>query len=159
MTLAILAQQAGSLSGRFTGLDWAAEIGDLTGQRVLLPRSELAAPDLVQALERRGAQVVTVVAYAVAPAEPEEASLSALVAGEVDVVTFFSPSAVAGLMEIIERKLGAGAAQSVLQSRVVACIGPTTAEAAGKAGLRVDLVPQEHTVNGLVEALLKWRAP
>jgi len=47
----------------------------------------------------------------------------------------------------------------VLQSRVVACIGPTTAEAAGKAGLRVDLVPQEHTVNGLVEALLKWRAP
>jgi uroporphyrinogen-III synthase len=35
----------------------------------------------------------------------------------------------------------------------VACIGPVTARTAARLGIRVDVVAEEHTVAGLVEAL------
>ena len=38
---------------------------------------------------------------------------------------------------------------------VVACIGPITAETARAAGLTVDVVAAEHTIDGLVEALVE----
>jgi uroporphyrinogen-III synthase len=39
----------------------------------------------------------------------------------------------------------------------VACIGPTTADAAHDLGVRVDIVAEEHTIEGLVDTLVKWR--
>jgi long-chain acyl-CoA synthetase len=41
---------------------------------------------------------------------------------------------------------------------VVACIGPVTAATARTAGLDVTLEAEVHTVEGLVEALLRWFA-
>ena len=41
---------------------------------------------------------------------------------------------------------------------VVACIGPVTAQTARDAGLRVDVEAEVHTVEGLVDALLRWFA-
>ena len=35
----------------------------------------------------------------------------------------------------------------------IACIGPKTAAAARGAGFKVDIVPDEYTVNGLVAAI------
>jgi uroporphyrinogen-III synthase len=35
----------------------------------------------------------------------------------------------------------------------IACIGPRTAETAAKAGLKVDIVAQEHTIPALVAAI------
>jgi uroporphyrinogen-III synthase len=35
----------------------------------------------------------------------------------------------------------------------VACIGPATASAAEKAGIRVDVMAEEHTIPGLVAAI------
>jgi uroporphyrinogen III methyltransferase/synthase len=49
------------------------------------------------------------------------------------------------------------AASAALSGIPAACIGPTTAAAAQKAGLRVALTPEEYTVEGLVEALVQWR--
>lgn len=43
-----------------------------------------------------------------------------------------------------------------LNGAAVACIGPKTAEAAAKAGLRVDVVAREHTIPGLVAALEEY---
>jgi uroporphyrinogen-III synthase len=38
---------------------------------------------------------------------------------------------------------------------VVACIGPITADTARAAGLTVDVVAAEHTIEGLVAALVE----
>jgi uroporphyrinogen-III synthase len=42
---------------------------------------------------------------------------------------------------------------------VVACIGPITAETARAAGLGVDIVAAEHTIDGLVHALIEALGP
>jgi len=42
---------------------------------------------------------------------------------------------------------------------VVACIGPITADTARAAGLTVDVVAAEHTIDGLVAALLEVLGP
>jgi uroporphyrinogen-III synthase len=42
---------------------------------------------------------------------------------------------------------------------VVACIGPITADTARAAGLTVDVVAAEHTIDGLVTALVEAFGP
>jgi uroporphyrinogen III methyltransferase/synthase len=39
-----------------------------------------------------------------------------------------------------------------------ACIGPVTAKAAREAGFRIVAVADPHTTDGLVRALVDWRA-
>jgi len=45
-----------------------------------------------------------------------------------------------------------GAAQA-LRDKTVAAIGPITAQTAREAGIRVDVVPDAFTVEGLLQAL------
>jgi uroporphyrinogen-III synthase len=37
---------------------------------------------------------------------------------------------------------------------LVACIGPVTASTAQELGIRVDVVAREHTIQGLVDAIV-----
>jgi uroporphyrinogen-III synthase len=41
----------------------------------------------------------------------------------------------------------------------VACIGPITAQTARELGLRVDIIAQEYTTRGLVDAIVRSRTP
>jgi uroporphyrinogen III methyltransferase/synthase len=52
--------------------------------------------------------------------------------------------------------LGEDAAVLVGDGRpLIACIGPITADTAGELGLPVDVMADEHTVEGLVRALVE----
>jgi uroporphyrinogen-III synthase len=42
---------------------------------------------------------------------------------------------------------------------LVACIGPVTAETARALGLQVDIIAEEFTTGGLVDAIVRHRAP
>jgi len=143
---------------RFTGLDWVRQVGDLAGRRVLLPRSEIGTSDIVTALQEQEALVESVAAYSVAPARVAPDALELFFGSTIDVITFFSPSAVRGLVDMIEKAHGAGQAQQDLNRAQIACVGPTTAAEAARLGIRVDILAEEYTVDGLVEALLRWRA-
>jgi uroporphyrinogen-III synthase len=68
-------------------------------------------------------------------------------ASGADVITFTSPSTVTGYAAL------AGGRRA---PRVVACIGPVTAEAARRAGFDVDVVAAEHSAAGLVAALSSY---
>jgi uroporphyrinogen-III synthase len=124
------------------------EIGDVSGQRILLPSADIARPTLAEGLRARGALVERVTAYHTVLGEPTQAAFDALRAGlraGVDVVIFSSPSCVRNFLALTD---GLDYGQPL-----IACIGPITAAAARKLGLTVDIVPQQYTINGLLEAL------
>ena len=72
--------------------------------------------------------------------------------GEIDMVTFASSSTVTNLVRALKGK------KSLLKKVKIACIGPKTAEAAVKAGLKVDIVARVHTIPGLVSAIEDYYA-
>ncbi len=117
---------------------------------VLLPRGDLARHDLDAALEDRGWTPVHVVAYrtVTAPALPD-AALAALAAGEVDLLTFTSPSSVRGFVTLVGDRPWAG--------RVVS-IGPVTSAACRELGLEVAAEADPHDVDGLTAALIRAAA-
>jgi uroporphyrinogen-III synthase len=92
-------------------------------------------------------------------APPDPALLAALAAGEIDVVTFTSSSTVTNLLALVEetadgrRQTAEG--RDPLGGALVACIGPVTAQTARERGLRVDVVAAEHSIPGLVAALVQ----
>jgi uroporphyrinogen III methyltransferase/synthase len=128
----------------------ATGIGDVTGQRILLPRAERAPKHLAQALRGKGAAVDEVTAYrTLAVGAPDE--LKALLEdGQIDIVTFTSSSTVRNLVANLPGPTPA----TVLSRCLVACIGPVTARTAKRLGIRVDVVAKEHTIAGLVEAIV-----
>ena len=127
----------------FTGEALASALGPGTG-RVLLPRVEGAPQATVRSLEEEGWTVDEVVAYRnVVP----DAASSTLRGADFDAVTFASGSAARNFV-MLYPDLAAG--------KVVACIGPRTAEEAGRAGLQVDVIAPTHTDEGLVSELEGW---
>ncbi len=130
--------------GEALGTALAPHVG---GTRVLLPRAEGARDILPAALRAAGAEVDELTLYLAAPpAEPPAEVLAAVRAGEVDVAMFTSSSTVTNLASML------GGDLSVLSGAVIACIGPIVAETARERGLRVDVVAEPHTIDGLVEA-------
>ncbi len=115
--------------------------------RVLCARANIAPPGLEDALAAKGWSPTRVDAYRtrMPRALPREAR-DALRAGEVDAVTFTSASTVRGFV---------GALDAVAGAPKVVCIGPVTAREAREHGLTVHAVARPHTIDGLVDALLR----
>ena len=129
----------------------ATEIPDVNRHRILLPRTDVASPALVDALRHRGAIVEVVAAYrtVIGPREAGPRIRRLFDTKDVDVVVFTSPSTVRGLVRLL------GGARQALARVTIACIGPVTAGAVTDAGLRPRVVAREHTIDGLIKALLE----
>lgn len=126
------------------------EIG-VSGQRILLPRADIAPKDLCERLIELGAKPHEVVAYITKT--PSEISLNAreiLDSGNIDIATFTSSSTVTNLLSLLDEE------PHVLDGIVVACIGPVTAATAKAAGLNTDIIAEEYTIPGLVEAIERY---
>jgi len=70
--------------------------------------------------------------------------------GKIDIVTFTSSSTVRNLAAALDK----GAVGEALAGMMAACIGPVTERTALELGIRVDVVAPEHTVRGLVDAIV-----
>jgi uroporphyrinogen III methyltransferase/synthase len=114
--------------------------------RVLLPRAAVARDVLPDGLRASGWAVDVVEAYRTEQAAPDPSVLAA--AAAADAVTFTSSSTVTNYLAVASGPV----------PPVVACIGPVTAETARAAGLDVTVEADVHTVDGLVDALLRWFA-
>lgn len=120
-----------------------------TGDRVLVYRAQEAREVLPETLRANGRIVEVVAAYRTRPID--DPGLRAK-AERADIVTFTSPSTVAGFAHNVT------GAVTLLADKTVAAIGPVTAAAARDAGIRVDVVAATFTVDGLLQALTE-RAP
>jgi uroporphyrinogen III methyltransferase/synthase len=121
---------------------------ELPGARVLLPRAEEGRDELAEALAAAGAEVVTVAAYrtAAAPAADLAWLAERLAAGDIHVLTFFAPSQVAAVCELAP-------VAALNRARLVAAVGPTTADALRERGVRVDVVAAAPSAESLAADL------
>lgn len=121
----------------------------VAGARFLLPRADLAGEELAEELAGLGARVEQVVTYRTVPARRSSALARKVFKDGIDIVTFTSASTVRGLANLLDGNL------SLLKGSRIACIGPVTAAAAEKLGFPVGMVAGEHTIPGLVRALVE----
>lgn len=112
---------------------------------IVLPRSDLARPDLPRALAAQGWDVRDVVAYRTAPADRVPAPISeALGAGRIFAVLLTSPSTLRGMLDLIGRPA---------PSTHLIAIGPTTANALRESGFTP--VDGGGTMPTVIEALVR----
>jgi uroporphyrinogen-III synthase len=107
---------------------------------------------LPEALKRAGAEVTEIVVYhtgGIGPCEP--GVLEAVREARVDVVSFFSPSAV----ENLHTELGAEVVSRLGTRAAFAAVGPVTAAALRKAGLPVAIEASEATAESVAAAIAK----
>jgi uroporphyrinogen III methyltransferase/synthase len=126
----------------------------VSGERVLIIRPDHLRDVVGEDLARRGALVTDLVAYRTAAASPDSPAAQdlyrQLLEGRIDAVTFTNPTAVARFATLI----GEEQAADLLNTTVVATIGPVTAAAAMGVGITSPLVADTYTVDGLVDALI-----
>lgn len=120
------------------------------GDRVLLPLSSTTRAGLAKCLRGTGAEVTAVNAYRTVIGKGGDPVPIMLWEGKIDAITFTFPSAVRYFVKRLEYE---GGAKAMLDDVCIACIGPLTAAAARDYGFNVTLVPEQHTIAGLVEAV------
>lgn len=123
------------------------------GDRVLLPRADIARKILPEALKGLGAVVDEVTTYRTLAGEGQAGRVAEMLKkGEIHVITFTSSSTVRNFVQM----LGMPDLQDLLAGVTVACIGPVTADTATELDVKVDLVAGEYTIEGLVGSILKY---
>ena len=113
--------------------------GNLTGQRILLPRAAVARDVVPQMLRNRGAIVDVVEAYRTVTPEHSKP-----LPEQFDWVTFTSSSTVKNFLALAGPPKGR-----------TASIGPVTSATLRMHGITPDVEAQEYTTEGLVAAILR----
>ncbi|MBI4607215.1 MAG: uroporphyrinogen-III synthase [Planctomycetes bacterium] len=129
------------------------------GDRVLLPLSRIARPELREALEEAGVDVQKLYVYDTASEDPARARLflDLLEADRVpSAVVFSSPS---GLRAFIAMTAGPGRRALEDPRLRIVTIGQTTSAAVREAGLEVAAEAAAPTTEGLAEAVVRALAP
>lgn len=147
------ALQESGVTPDFVPTEYIAEailpgLGEVRGQRILLPRADKARKALAVELAARGALPDEIAAYYTVPAHHDPQELDALERDGVDVATFTSSSTVESFFELLGPR-----APGLLKGAVIACIGPITAATARARGLAVSVIAEEYTAAGLVKTL------
>jgi uroporphyrinogen III methyltransferase/synthase len=125
------------------------------GERVLLPRADIARKVLPEELTKLGLDVTEVDVYDTVISGEDSAEVVQLLEEKgIHVITFTSSSTVTNFVQALGGRVDLSAA---LEDVCVACIGPITARTAEAAGLRVDVVAEQYTIKGLVDAIVAHR--
>ncbi|MRS12760.1 MAG: uroporphyrinogen-III synthase [Actinobacteria bacterium] len=126
-------------------------IGVGPGTSVLIPRAAVARDLLPDDLRRAGADVDVVAVYRTVPAVPDPSIVRRLVAGDIDAITFTSPSTVRHFTAWAE---AAGVDVPALKQRTLAAsIGPVTTDALVRHGYLRRAQADDSTSAGLVRAI------
>lgn len=122
------------------------------GEKVLLPRADIARETLPRELRNLGLEVTEVDTYdTVIDAGNVEETIELLREKAIQIITFTSSSTVKNFVQAME---GQDLSQ-LLAGVQIACIGPITADTARGLGLTVDLVANDSTIQGLVDCITR----
>ncbi len=134
----------------------------VAGLRVAIQEYGKPNPELIEALERRGARVTRVPVYRwVLPEDtgPLRRAIAAIAAGEIGVALFTSAQQVEHLLQVAaEEGREADLRAALGRATVVGSVGPTTSETLREHGLPVDIEPEHPKMGHLVAAVAAgWR--
>ena len=128
-------------------IDDLAEQG-VVGRKILLPGAEIRPDRLRRGLEGLGGIVEEITLYrTVLPSGARPLLAEALETG-IDTATFTSSSTVTNLVTSLDGDVNR------LEGVIIACIGRVTAETARKVGLNIDIIAEDSTAAGLVQAIV-----
>lgn len=127
------------------------------GERVLLPRGDLAREILPRELKAKGLVPVELDVYETVIADSQDEQAFEWIRNrEIHAITFTSSSTVTNLFGVLRRN-GFEDPAAQLAGIDVASIGPVTSKTASEAGLSVTIEPEDATIEALVEALVQHR--
>jgi len=122
----------------------------LEGQRVLLPRAEVGREVLPEKIREMGGVIDVPTAYkAVTPAIHGKRLQRFLREGKITIATFTSAATFRNFLDI-----AGDDAPGLLRNVKIAVIGPVTAKAVQKAGMKVDIMPREATIEAMVQEII-----
>ncbi len=128
---------------------------DLKNKSILMPISNISRDELPRGLKARGAMVRKVVTYKTECAKHESSDniLHAFMEDKIDAILFFSPSAV----KCFIKNVNAAVISKIIDSEIpIGAVGRTTAHAIQKAGLMVQIMPEQSTQENLINAVLAY---
>lgn len=121
----------------------------LRGVRILLPRAREGRALLLSELSAAGALVDAVPCYESVPVALEERVKRRITDRPPDLVVFTSPSNVRNFVDAWDGREG----RSILETSVIAALGPVTAAAVRLYGKEADIQPEANTIASLLEAV------
>ena len=130
---------------KFLGEQIAIELPIANEQRALLLRADIASDVLQRGLTARGVAVTDIDVYRTVMPPASSVDFQ-----KIDAITFTSSSTVRNFIALLD-----GAPVALLHTKIF-CIGPVTANTARELGLRVDAVATEHTIDGLLDAMVRY---
>jgi len=128
-------------------------LGDVSGQRILLPRAAEARAVLPRELRTLGAQVDEIAVYQTfRPRQASTQELRVLLQErKIDLITFTSSSTVRNFLALFPDD-----EVSVLLGKTrIGCIGPITADTARECGLEVAIQPGTYTIPAFAAAIVE----
>ena len=141
---------------RFSGAGVVEELFnyELKGKSIFIPRSAIGREELPESLEQLGAKIIAVPVYNVSlpSAEKIAPSLEHLNNGKPDVFIFTSPSTFVNFLAILNIKDPV----DYFSKYNIAAIGPTTKTAIENKNIRVNIMPEEYTIDGLANAIINF---
>jgi uroporphyrinogen III methyltransferase / synthase len=142
----------GRVAGFREHLRWY-DVRPLFGRRVLVTRPRGQAAELVDRLAALGAETVEVPMIRIEPPEDVEPLARAVAsAGGFDWIVFSSANAVEAFMTM---RLDGTRDVRALKGPRLCAVGPGTADALAKYGIKVDLVPGEFRAEGVLAAMAR----
>lgn len=130
---------------------------DLKDQMIFIPRSAIGREELPRGLKDQGAIIKSVPVYNVSIPTKEHINnnLEKLNGSNPDLFIFTSPSTFENLLQILNIVNPA----EYFREYDVAAIGPTTKTAIENRRVKVNIMPDEYTITGLIEKIIKHYNP
>ncbi len=124
----------------------------LKGIRFLLPRAEIAREIFPEKVRELGGVIDVPVAYRTVKPDLHGKRLKRFLReGRISIATFTSTSTFNNFLEIMGED-----ATDLLKDVNIAAIGPVTARAIEKTGLKVSIMPRISTIEAMVEEIIRW---
>ena len=125
----------------------------LHGKRIVIQEYGIANPELVAALEVRGASVTSMPIYRWALPEdlsPLRAAIQKILAGEADVALFTNSAQADHLFQIAGRDKAGDSLRQAFKKTVVGSVGPVCTQALEQFGVKPDIEPVHPKMGSLI---------
>lgn len=127
----------------------------VAGKRFLMPRGNLARPDLPDALRAAGAEVCECVVYETSMPVLAPETVAAMLSERPDMIVFTSSSTARNFATLV----GEAALEDLKARAQFASIGPITTETAEKLGMKIAIEPADHEIPALVYEIVQGTDP